>query len=307
MNTSIDGLLLIDKPAGLTSHDVVAKARRALGTKSVGHAGTLDPLATGLLVLLVGKATKLSNFILNGQKGYQVAAKFGLASDSWDITGDLTEQPNGLSGLNEQVVRSSGLELNGDFQWPIPIFSAKKVNGKKLCDLARQGIDVEAPQKQMSFHNVEYLGSNDPSEFNFGLQCAKGGFVRTWVHMLGQGVGCSAVVSNLRRTWSAPYSVDRALPLADLEGKQTNGSHFIPLEKTLVDWEAIHVEGKDRDLLKNGQISHGINQRLVPFVKTQIQSPTEHGVRILDGETGKLLSLLQFQSGKGLKILRNFN
>ena len=306
----LDGLLLVNKPAGITSHDVVAVVRRILRRKDIGHAGTLDPLASGLMVLLIGEATKISDFVLKGEKGYEVKARLGLRTDTLDVTGQvLAEQ---IVDLEVDTIRKEVESMQGVFRWPIPIFSAAKVQGEKLYEKARRGESFIAPSKEMTFSNVELLsvGSN---EFVARLRCSKGSFIRSWVDEVGNKLGVGACMLGLERIWSAPYSLDQALGLAEietmgpeeLEGLTALGAH-IPLADTLQDWPTVTVKGRDEKLLNNGQISHDLERRLIPITKSSIPNGTEKGVRILSADTGSLLSILQAQPGRGLKIRRVF-
>ena len=144
------GLLLIDKTAGLTSHDLVAKVRKIAQQKQVGHAGTLDPAATGLLVMLLGEATKLSNYILNGDKAYEVIVHLGVKTNSGDMDGEIIEEKT--VNVSEEQIVSAVKALQGEFDWPIPIYSAKKQDGKKLYELARENKTIKPPHKIMVFY-----------------------------------------------------------------------------------------------------------------------------------------------------------
>ena len=180
----MNGLFLVDKPSGMTSHDVVARMRRLLATKAVGHAGTLDPLATGLLVILVGQATKLSQFILNGDKSYRVRVKFGVITDTDDITGEIvreTSSPDWTEAQLKQAVK----DLTGSLELPVPIYSAIKVKGKKLYEQARKKQEVEAPLRKMDFKACELVEWGESWADAF-IHCSKGSYIRSWSRALGE-------------------------------------------------------------------------------------------------------------------------
>lgn len=280
------GLLLLDKPSGMTSHDVVSSVRKISAQKQVGHAGTLDPLATGLMVVLMGEATKISDFVLNGDKSYRVRLRLGVTTDSGDADGNITgEKPVAVSV--EQV--SAAVEtLAGEFEWPVPIYSAVKVQGQKLYELARSQKPVEPPKKKMIFKKVVLLKVELPF-VEVQLECSKGSFVRTWVEQLGQVLGPGAMVTELRRLTSIPYSLDKAISLEKYRSAQDAlGEHFIPLDSTLPEWPQIRLEGVEEKLIKNGQIPH----RLGRFLEIEFGQHPQAGVKILSRRNNALIALL---------------
>ena len=162
---SLNGVLLLNKPTGCTSHDVVAKARRILGLRAIGHAGTLDPLASGLLVLLLGEGTKLSDYILNGHKTYEVLVRLGITTDTQDLDGKVIrdEAVNFDDEAQRGLLTSTVQALSGDLQLPVPLHSAVKIAGRKLYDYARQGTEIEAPVREMGFYDLEVLETSPNS------------------------------------------------------------------------------------------------------------------------------------------------
>lgn len=301
---SLHGLLLIDKASGMSSHDVVARVRRILGTKTVGHCGTLDPMASGLMILLVNEATKLSNYILEQDKEYVAKAQLGIVTDTLDTTGEILEKkPVDVSVANIEKAADS---LKGRFEWLVPMYSAAKVDGKKLYEYAREGKTVEVPKKEMCFHDVEVKGvGNDWVEAR--IRCSKGSFIRSWVHELGAKLGTGAAMSALRRTISEPYSLKNALTLEQLEqavAQKTleSSASYIPMQAALPTWKVIRVKGQDRVLLSNGSISHDLRTHLIGQFNPEI----DHGVKILDQETGQLMAIIGLEPGKGFQIRRVF-
>ena len=206
---AFDGALLIDKPAGPTSHDVVENIRRHLGLKKVGHCGTLDPAATGLLVLLLGRATKLSEKLMSDDKVYSGTIKFGETTNSYDADGELVASlpvpPLTLNELNE----SADTFIGDQMQTP-PMVSAIKKDGVPLYKLARKGIEVERKPRLIHIYNFRFSAYNEPFG-QFRIACTKGTYVRTIAHDLGQKIGCGGHLATLRRESSGRFDVADAL------------------------------------------------------------------------------------------------
>lgn len=301
INSSLHGLLLINKESGLSSHDVVAKARKILGIKEVGHCGTLDPLASGLLVLLIGQATKLSQYILDANKSYRVGLRLGIETDTLDTTGK-TIQTSELK-VPFEFVQSKGEALIGDFEWSVPAYSAVKVSGEKLYEKARRGETFASPVKTMKFWNVQY-GGETQGEYFFDLHCSKGSYVRTWVSVLGQNLGSGATVSSLVRTASEPFRLDHALTLEATAEQMKCGqtlSNFVPLTMALPQVKRIRVQGQDHTLIKNGQISYSLKGQLIGL----FQPGVDEIVQILDSSS-RLLAIVGHERIKGFHIRRVF-
>ena len=214
--TALDGALLIDKPAGPTSHDVVDEIRRQFRIKKVGHCGTLDPNATGLLIIVLGRGTKLSERLMSDDKVYEGTMKFGDATDSYDCDGEITETkpvpPLTLDQLNEAAV-----PFIGDIMQMPPMVSAIKKNGVPLYKLARKGIEVEREARLIHIYNFRFTEYTEPHG-TFRLACTKGTYVRSVAHELGQKLGCGAHLATLRRCVSGKFDVADALPLDTVLG-----------------------------------------------------------------------------------------
>jgi tRNA pseudouridine55 synthase len=305
MENNIHGILLIHKPSGITSHDVINQVRRRLGTKEVGHAGTLDPLAEGLMVLLVGEATKMSNYVLERNKQYEVTLKLGLETDTLDITGKILREYGDIDFEDQEVIEKAK-SLQGDFNWEVPIYSATKVAGKKLYEHARSGQEiVEIPRKPMSFWEVEYLTrKSEPYSYQFRLNCSKGSFIRTWVQQLGMSLGCGAVMTELTRTYSAPYKLQNAVELESLSSREklSESGAFIPMLAALPEFKIIRVSGASEALIRNGQISHELRRRLIIYFNPE----TDIGIKILSQRPEELLALVGLEPGKGFVVRRVF-
>jgi len=211
----IEGVLLVDKPAGFTSHDVVARLRRKLAMKRIGHAGTLDPLATGLLIILVGKATRISQYLTNLDKEYEGTMVLGKITNSQDADGEVMET-RPVPPLTEAEVRAAMQAFLGDQYQTPPMFSAIKIDGVPLYKKARQGEEVEREPRFIRVSSYE-LTRFAPPELGFRIRCSKGTYVRTLAHDLGQKLGCGAHLSALRRTATDRFRIEQALTLEAIE------------------------------------------------------------------------------------------
>jgi tRNA pseudouridine55 synthase len=211
----IDGVLLVDKPMGLTSHDVVYRLRRKLQMKKIGHAGTLDPMATGVLVMLIGKATRISQYLMSVDKRYEGEATLGVITDSQDAEGEVMET-RPVPELTETQVRAAMKTFLGDQYQTPPMHSAIKVDGVKLYQLARKGEVVEREPRFIRVTAFDLLSFALP-KVAFDLHCTKGTYVRTVAHDLGQKLGCGAHLSALRRTASGQFRIAQCLPLDEIE------------------------------------------------------------------------------------------
>ena len=211
-----DGVLLIDKEQGCTSHDVVNKVRRCLKIRSVGHAGTLDPLATGLLVILGGKATKLSQYLMSHDKVYDGKFVLGIETNSQDSEGEVVAQMPVPEGLDAESLQQTMNAFLGDQYQTPPMFSAKKVGGIPLYKLARQGQEVAREPRFINIARFDLLEINLP-EVSFELACTKGTYVRTVCHDIGKRIGCGAHMTALRRISSGKFSVKDAITIDQLQ------------------------------------------------------------------------------------------
>ena len=212
----IDGVLLIDKAPGMTSHDVVAIARRSLGTKKIGHCGTLDPLATGLLILVLGRGTKIQDLLMAEDKEYIGTMKLGETTDSQDSDGVLVEAKPLPEGLNGEQIEAAFGKFQGDFYQMPPMVSAIKKDGVPLYKLARKGQVVEREPRFVRVFAHEINAVRLP-EVDFRVVCSKGFYVRTYAFDIGNDIGCGAHLSALRRTKSGKFSVDQAVTVDQLK------------------------------------------------------------------------------------------
>jgi tRNA pseudouridine55 synthase len=249
----ISGLLLIDKPGGITSFAVVRRVRKALKVKKVGHLGTLDPFATGLLPLALGEATKLAQFLLDEPKTYLATLKLGVETDTQDLTGQISSESDYLPSP-EEIHQATGAFLGEIDQVP-PMYSAVHHQGERLYKLARRGETVEAAPRKVVIHRLEITDVDLP-RVTLEVKCGKGTYIRTLAHDLGRALGCGAHLIGLSRLAVGPFRLEEALPLelieqtADPEEMQ---QYLIPLASCLPSLKAVRVDGFQARRLAQGQ------------------------------------------------------
>jgi len=209
-----EGIIIINKPSGMTSHDVVNFVRRKFNMRRVGHAGTLDPLATGVLVILLGKSTKLFVQFVNFKKAYQATMMLGTATDTADILGKIIQQkPYGH--ISEEDLERSFESFRGEIEQVPPMVSAVKVNGQKLYSLARRGIEVERPARRINISRLLLEEFHAP-EVRFKLECSKGTYVRQLADDIGKQLGCGACITQIKRTVVGDFTLEDAVQLEEL-------------------------------------------------------------------------------------------
>jgi len=249
-----NGIINVYKEKGFTSHDVVAKLRGILKMKKIGHTGTLDPDAEGVLPICVGKATKLCEFLLEKSKTYRAVVLLGIVTDTQDVTGTVLEEHEKIVSRDKivQVIESF---VGGYDQIP-PMYSALKVNGKKLYEYARQGIEVERKSRFVKLDKIDILDiSDDLMRITIDVHCSKGTYIRTLCHDIGEKLGCGACMESLLRTQVEQYSLDEALKLSDIEelvqlGKMDN--HITKIEDILASYPKVTIKKQAQKLLLNG-------------------------------------------------------
>ena len=209
----MDGIVIVDKPQDWTSQDVTARLRRVFNTRRIGHGGTLDPMATGVLPVFVGRATRGVEFFEHAEKTYETVLRLGLTTDTEDITGTmLTEAP--VSVIDEQVEAALAAFRGQIMQIP-PMYSALKVNGQKLCDLARKGKTVERQPRPITIHELALLERTE-NTLRLRVRCSKGTYIRTLCKDIGEQLGCGGCMESLRRVSAGEYTIDEAVPLQEL-------------------------------------------------------------------------------------------
>ena len=214
LNPTPDGVLLVDKAGGMTSHDVVALVRRQLGIKKIGHCGTLDPLATGLLLLTIGRGTKVQDLLMSEDKEYVGTFELGISTDTQDREGQIIEE-RPVPALDEAQIRAAFEKFRGDFYQTPPMVSAKKIGGVPLYKLARQGKVVEREPRLVHVYRYTIDRIALP-EIHFSVVCSKGFYVRTYVHDIGELLGCGGHLKSLRRTKSGRFDVTNAISVDEI-------------------------------------------------------------------------------------------
>lgn len=242
------GFLLIDKRKGETSFDVIRQLRKLTGVKKMGHAGTLDPLATGLLIVAVGEGTKLLQYFIGKDKCYEAEAKFGEVSDSYDADGSIRSFSDAIVTKEdlEKVINESFI---GQIEQVPPKYSALKINGQKAYDLARKGEDFEMKKREIIVNDYDIVDFDWPI-VKFKINCGSGTYIRSLIHDLGQSLKVGAYIKNLRRISVGKFSVQEAIALGSLS---KNIEHFLlPLEDVLSDFESVELSSEDMSALADG-------------------------------------------------------
>ena len=213
-----DGIIIIDKPQGWTSMDVCAKLRGILSQRRIGHGGTLDPMATGVLPVFVGNATRAVEFAEKGDKEYLAGLRLGLVTNTQDTTGETLEEhpvPDGAAAALAAVLP----QFTGPILQVPPMYSAIKKNGQKLYQLARKGIEVDRPPRPVTIHALEIVDQTGPADFLLRVRCSKGTYVRTLCHDMGEVLGCGGAMSSLRRTMASGFTIDQAVTMEEAQEK----------------------------------------------------------------------------------------
>jgi tRNA pseudouridine55 synthase len=257
----LDGILNINKPQGKTSYSIVALVKRLSGEKRVGHAGTLDPAATGVLPVCLGRGTRVIEFLVDTTKIYRAEIEFGIATDTYDSSGKITRQGD-PSGITKHQLESALDSFRGTIQQTPPMYSAVKHNGQPLYKLARAGIRVERRSRTAVIHRLE-LTSWQPPTATLEIECSKGTYIRSLAHDLGQALGCGAHLKSLIRTRCGLFDIKDAISVSQLEEAFRYGywEHFVyPPDIVLQDYQAVVVDYEIEEAIRNGSpvaLEHG--------------------------------------------------
>ena len=273
VKNAISGVLVVDKPVGMTSHDVVQVIRNGTGLRRAGHTGTLDPRASGVLVILVGPAVRLSEYVSASDKRYQAIIRLGSTTDTFDAEGKFTRsnQPVDVTEAQfEEVLKS----FIGEIEQTPPPYSAVKVQGRKAYEMARQGEEVDLAPRKIQVHHLEVL-EWAPPEVVVDVHCSSGTYVRSLAHDLGEKLGCGAYLVGLRRTKSGRFSLRDATPLRKLQEAFTAGNWYqflIPAAEALGDWPAVELSPDEVEAVRHGhrvKVKEGNTEAKVRGVSTQ--------------------------------------
>ncbi len=249
----IDGLLVFDKDKGITSHDLVYKVRRKLGIKKVGHTGTLDPMATGVLVISIGKATKTSEYILSSDKEYEAKIKLGILTDSYDIAGNILKEEK--VSFNEEEIKKALQNFTGKLSQKPPIYSALKVGGKKLYEYAREGKEVEIKERNIEIYKNELLDFNESDEFLIRVKVSKGTYIRSLANDIGNFLGTYGTLTELRRIRTGDFKIEDSINSSDFENMSIDEikEKILPMDLALTNLKKIDLDKRFLNKFLNGQ------------------------------------------------------
>ena len=276
------GVLAVHKGEGMTSHDVVNKVRRLYNTKRVGHAGTLDPLATGVLVVLVGRAAKACEYISSDRKTYKATLRLGLTTDTEDITGEVLTRSENIPVSD--VVKSVCGEFVGDLKQIPPMYSALKVNGQKLYDLARQGVVVEREARDITVFSLECEATDVPTDYILTVSCSGGTYIRTLCADIGARLGCGGVMATLERAEACGISIDECHTIEELQNidEPDRMGLLLPTERLFDDLEAVRLPTFFEKLFRDG----------CPIYQKKIKTNYPVGTRVkICSENGRFFAL----------------
>ena len=289
----MNGVINVNKPLGITSHDVVYRLRRLLSIKKIGHTGTLDPDADGVLPMCVGRATKVADMLTAQDKQYVAEVTLGSATDTLDKSGEVTETAE--VNVTEDDIRNVAAEFVGDIEQIPPMYSAIKINGKKLYELAREGKVTERDPRRIHIENIEVLDINlAEKKFSMRVDCSKGTYIRTLCDDIGRRLGCFAHMSALTRTRSGRFDIEESYTLEQIEKMMTDGEDgfLVPIDVIFEEYEKLVISKNKAHKMCNG-------------VQVSVQG-TEEGVtyRVYD-EADNFLTISKVEGGV-LKILKTF-
>lgn len=252
---NINGIIVVNKEKGFTSHDVVNVIRRIYSTRKVGHTGTLDPDATGVLPICIGKATKIADMLTFSDKCYVARVRLGITTDTQDISGEVLDASD--VNVSYDKLEAAVKNFTGEIEQIPPMYSALKINGQKLCDLARKGVEVERKPRKITIYSAE-ISDFDGKEFTLSVHCSKGTYIRTLCHDIGTYLGCGAVMCELQRTKSSIFSIENAYTLDELkamdEGKLL--AVLSPVDSVFMHYPELVINDRIKKLFCNGVKCH---------------------------------------------------
>ena len=295
-----DGILLIDKPAGMTSHDVVWKVRKLLGTKKVGHTGTLDPMATGVLVVLLGRAAKACEYVSHDEKTYEATLRLGFTTDTEDVTGTVLSQSDALPTAAE--VEAVLPSFRGEILQVPPMYSALKVNGRKLCDIARAGETVEREARSVTVKSLVCEATDSSCDYRMVVRVSGGTYIRTLCADIGAALGCGGVMATLRRTEAGGFPIGEAVTLESLEAMAMEERLALlrPVEELFSDLDTLRLPDFYRTLCRNGCEIY--------LKKLGVSFPVGYRVRLCNaqGDFFALGEVGEFDDGIAVKAIKIF-
>jgi tRNA pseudouridine55 synthase len=283
------GIIIIDKPSDWTSMDVCAKLRGILREKRIGHAGTLDPMATGVLPVFIGRATRAVEFAGEGDKEYVAGLKLGLVTNTQDTSGEVLAQNSGC--VTPEQLEAVLPQFRGELRQIPPMYSAIKINGKKLYELARKGREVERPARSITIHSLTVEEQVAPDEFVLRVRCSKGTYVRTLCHDIGQALGCGGCMSSLRRTMAAGFTLEQAVTLEQIQQAADPASLLLPVDTCFSHCPELSLPAAPETKVRNGM--------------TVVLPEAADGEYRVYGAQGDFLALGRMEQGK-LHTVKSF-
>lgn len=299
----LSGVLVVNKHGGVTSHDIVNKIRRLYGTKRVGHTGTLDPMATGVLVVLVGRAAKAAEYLACDEKSYRATLKLGVCTDTEDITGTIITTSDSLPSIEE--VQSVCREFEGKIKQIPPMYSALKVGGRKLCDIARSGGEVEREAREIEVFSLDVVPTNSESDYILDVKCSSGTYIRTLCADIGARLGCGGVMATLERTEAGGFDISHSYSIEEIEKMDAEKREelLIPTESLFGELKKVTLPAFYEKLCRNGCEIY--------LKKLKTEHTFDLGERVtLYGADGKFFALgevREYESGRAIKSIKAFD
>lgn len=245
----MDGIVIVDKPQGWTSQDVTARLRRVFGTRRIGHGGTLDPMATGVLPVFVGRATRAVEFFEHAEKTYETVLRLGITTDTEDMTGTVLTEEN--VSFTEEQLQETLAAFRGEILQVPPMYSALKVNGQKLCDLARKGKTVERQPRPITIHELTLVEQGE-NTLRLRVRCSKGTYIRTLCKDIGEKLGCGGCMESLRRVAAGEYTIDEAVPLQTLLDTEEPEKYLRGVDTMFRNYPAVTLTSNQETRCRNG-------------------------------------------------------
>ncbi len=275
----MNGIVIVDKPQGWTSQDVVSKLRGVLHTRRIGHGGTLDPMATGVLPVFVGRGTRGVEFFEHAEKTYETVLRLGVTTDTEDITGEVLETRP--VNVTKEAFLSILPRFRGEIQQIPPMYSALKINGQKLCDLARKGKEVERKPRTITIHSLECLDF-DGINATLRVNCSKGTYIRTLCKDIGETLGCGGCMEALRRTSAGAYTIGQAVALQTLIDAENPEEYLLPVDSMFAHYPAVTLTARQEKCSRNG---------------ASFTYAGEAGTYRVYGQNGEFLALTKIEDG----------
>lgn len=295
-----NGVLIVNKHQGATSHDIINKIRRLYGTRRVGHTGTLDPLATGVLVVLIGRAAKAAEYLSADRKSYIATLRLGITTDTEDTTGEILTTSGNIP--TEEKVRAAVSSFSGDIKQIPPMYSALKVGGQKLCDLARQGVSIEREARDITIHSIDCQKLSD-TDYRLDVDCSSGTYIRTLCADIGSSLGCGGAMATLNRTSAGDFRIENSYSISQLEEMSEDDrlSLLLPIESLFSELPEIKLAPFFERLSRNG----------CEIYQKKIKTSFDIGTRVRlcndQGDFYALGEVFDYKDGSAVKAIKLFD